>query len=170
MAGQGATLCPMQLPNGFLGTDADVLMDVIIVALPVVLGVMTWAIYKARARQWTTHRNTQVGLAALLFVVVTALEIDIHYMAGDVLELGASSRIDAETLRLILDVHLVFSTSTAILWVGLIVWSLKRFGSPPTPSASSAKHRFWGRVAAVDMALTAITGLGFYVACFMMTG
>ncbi len=159
----------MQLPNGFLGTQADILMDVIIVALPVVLGAMVWAIYRARARQWTAHRNVQVALAALLFVVVTALEIDIHYMAGDVLELGAASRFEPETLRLLLDVHLVFSTSTAILWVGLIAWSLKRFGNPPRPSSASGRHRFWGRVAAIDMALTAVTGLGFYVACFVMT-
>ena len=159
----------MRLPAGFLGTDADLLMDVVTVAIPVVLGVMTWAILKARAGQWTTHRNTQVTLAALLFVVVTALEIDIHYMTGDVLELAAGSRFDASALQWILNVHLVFSTSTAILWVGLIAWSLKRFDNPPRPAAASSKHRLWGRIAAVDMALTAITGLGFYVACVVMT-
>ncbi len=160
----------MRLPDGFLGTDADLLMDVIIIALPVVLGVMVWAIRRARAKAWTTHRNTQLTLAALLLVVVTALEIDIHYMVGDVMELAAASRFDPSVLQLILNVHLVFSTTTAIVWVGLIGWSLIRFDNPPRPSASSASHRLWGRIAAVDMALTAVTGLGFYVACFVLTG
>ena len=159
----------MTLPRGFLGTDADLLIDVIIVALPIVLGVMVWAIVQARRKQWTTHRNAQITLAAVLAVVVTALEVDLHYMSDGILEMAAGSRFSAEALQGLLNVHLVFSTTTAILWVGLIALSLRRFGDPPTPGAFSARHRFWGRIAAVDMALTALTGLAFYVMCFGMT-
>lgn len=160
----------MRLPKGFLGTDADLLIDVIIVALPIVLGVMVWAIRKAKQRDWTTHRNAQIALTAVLAVVVTALEIDLHYMSDGIMEMAAASKYGAETLNWVLRVHLVFSTTTAILWIGLILMSLKKFGSPPKPAAFSARHRFWGRIAAVDMALTALTGLAFYVLCFVTVG
>jgi uncharacterized membrane protein YozB (DUF420 family) len=120
----------LTLPNGFLGTDADALIDVIIVALPVVMVVMLLAMVMAER-----SRFAGTGL-----------------------------------LRWTLNVHLVFSTSTALLWIGLIVASLRRFPSPPRPGAFSARHRLWGRIAAVDMALTAATGLLFYVLCFVLVG
>jgi len=160
----------MRLPGGFLGTDADLLIDVIIVALPIVVGLMIWAIRKARAGDFRGHRNVQIALASTLAVVVTALEIDLHYMSDGIMEMAAASRYSAETLQWVLNLHLVFSTTTAILWIGLILLSLKRFGPEPTPGAFSRAHRFWGRVAAIDMALTALTGGLFYVLCFVTTG
>jgi putative membrane protein len=161
----------LTLPNGFLGTDADALIDVIIVALPVVMVVMLLAIREARRGHWSRHKATQIALAAVLAVVVTALEIDLRTMSEGIMVMAERSRFAGTgLLRWTLNVHLVFSTSTALLWIGLIVASLRRFPSPPRPGAFSARHRLWGRIAAVDMALTAATGLLFYVLCFVLVG
>ena len=159
----------MTLPRGFLGTDADLLIDVIIVALPIVMVVMVLAIREARRGHWSRHKAMQITLASVLAVVVTALEIDLRMMSEGVMEMAARSRFAGSgLLRWTLNVHLVFATSTALIWFGLIVSSLRKFPSPPRPGAFSARHRLWGRIAAVDMALTAGTGLLFYVLCFVL--
>ncbi|MCO4771076.1 MAG: DUF420 domain-containing protein [Deltaproteobacteria bacterium] len=158
----------MTIPRGFLGTEADLLIDIIIVALPVVLGVMVLAIREAKQKRWSRHKAIQITLASVLAVVITALEIDLRMMGDGVMAISEQSRFAGTGIvRWTLNVHLVFSTSTAILWIWLIVMSLKRFENPPRPGAFSERHRFWGRIAAIDMALTAITGLIFYGVCFL---
>jgi len=159
----------VQIPRGFLGTDADLLIDVIIIALPIVMVVMVFAIREARSQRWSRHKAIQITLAAVLAVVVTALEIDLRTMSEGIMVMAERSQLAGTGwLRWTLNVHLVFSTTTALLWIWLIVMSLRRFPSPPRPGAFSDKHRFWGRVAAIDMALTAATGLLFYVLCFVL--
>ena len=158
----------MTLPPGFFGTDADLLIDIIIVALPVVLTVMTLAIREAKQGRWSRHKAIQITLASVLAVVVTALEIDLRLMGEGVMAIAENSRFAGTgVVRWTLNIHLVFATSTAILWIGLIATSLRKFPSPPVPGAFSSTHRFWGRIAAIDMALTAITGLIFYGVCFL---
>jgi hypothetical protein len=161
----------VNLPRGFLGTDADLLIDVVIVALPVVLVVMGFAIRKAKQGDWGTHKAIQITLTAVLTVVVTLLEIDVRTKAGGILEMAKDSQFSGTGVLIwTLRIHLVFATTTAIIWLGLIGMSLKRFDAPPRPNAFSAMHRLWGRIGAIDMALTAGTGLLFYVLCFVMTG
>jgi len=156
------------MPPGFLGTDADLLIDLIIVALPVVLLVMGYAIREAKRGNWSRHKVIQITLASVLVVVVTALEVDLRLIGEDVMTQAGGSRFAGSgVLVWTLRIHLVFSTTTALLWGWLIVTSLRRFPSPPRPAEFSARHRFWGRIAAVDMALTAATGLLFYALCFM---
>jgi membrane protein implicated in regulation of membrane protease activity len=161
----------MRVPRGFLGTDSDALIDLIIVALPVVLLVMFYAIREAKKQRWSRHKAIQITLAVILAIVVTALEIDLRTMSDGVMKMAERSRFAGTgLLRWTLNVHLVFSTSTALLWIWLIVSSLRKFESPPKPGDFSRKHRFWGRIAAIDMALTAGTGLLFYVLCFVLVG
>jgi putative membrane protein len=152
------------LPRGFFGTDADLLIDVIIVALPVVIGVMLWARAKAKQKQWTQHRNIQTALAAVLVVVVGALEVDLHLLGGveGMMPGGVSG-----FARWVLRVHLAFSTSTAGVWLGLIAMSWLKFPRPPTPGAFSAMHRRWGRIGLWLMGGTAATGGLFYLALFV---
>ena len=155
------------LPRGFLGTDADLLIDVIIVALPVVVGVMAFAWRAARRKQWTLHRNVQTVLAAVLTVVVGALEIDLHLLGG-VEAMVSDERGVSDLARRVLQVHLLFASSTAVVWALLVGGSWWRFPSPPRPGAFSRFHRFWGRVALFLMTGTAVTGGCFYAALFVV--
>ena len=50
-----------------------------------------------------------------------------------------------------------------LVWVVLIVRSLRRFPKPPAPNDFSATHRAWGRIGMVWMLLTGITALPVYV-------
>jgi uncharacterized membrane protein YozB (DUF420 family) len=65
-------------------------------------------------------------------------------------------------------IHLFFAVTTVVLWPVVIVRALRNFPSPPAPSPHSLWHRRWGRIAAIDLLLTAVTGWVFYVLAFVM--
>lgn len=154
------------LPRGFLGTRADVLMDVVIVSLVVILPLMAFSWLKARGRAWDAHKKIQVWLASGLGVAVLLFELDLR-LSGGIRTLMAPSRYSGTvTLDSVLYIHLLFSLSTAVLWVVLIVLSLRRFPSPPKPAPFSKAHRRLGMIGMVDMALTGVTGVALYVLGF----
>jgi hypothetical protein len=159
--------------DGFLGTRASLMVDVVVVAMAVVLPVMGWSIAQAKFRgRYLLHKRVQLVLAAALLVAVTAFEIDIQYFSKW-RERAADSRYFADAwnagaVNWSLNIHLVFAVSTAVLWVLVVVQALRKFPNPPAPCAYSPTHIFWARLAAIDMVLTTITGWVFYVLAFVM--
>ncbi len=154
------------LPRGFLGTRADVLMDVVIVSLAVILPMLLMSLRMARRRRWEAHRTTQVALASGLGVVVLLFETDLR-LSGGIFELTKDSSLTGTlVLNASIYVHTLLAISTTIVWIALIALSLRRFGRPPKPNPFSRSHRRWGRVGMIAMALTAITGLELYVVGF----
>lgn len=176
--------------DGFLGTRASIMLDVVFVALVAVLPLLAWSIYLVRCRRaYSLHKRLQVILAALLLVAVSLFEIDMRLVSGwrDRAEpspyyppmadppgwldglcrtvLGMSYVPGAAPIALA--VHLVFATTTALLWVVVTTRALRHFPEPPRPGAHSRAHRFWGWLAAIDLALTAITGWVFYWLAFV---
>ena len=70
------------MPPGFLGTEADLLMDLVVCSLVVVLPLMLFAWRSVRAKKYKLHRNVMVSLAGTLAVVVTLFEIDVRMAGG----------------------------------------------------------------------------------------
>ncbi len=64
--------------------------------------------------------------------------------------------------------HTFFAITTLVVWAGLIMVSLQRFPSPPTPGPFSSSHRFWGRLGRVWMLVTGLTSLPVYVFGFAL--
>ena len=62
---------------------------------------------------------------------------------------------------------LLSHVSAAALWAIVTARALRRFPVPPEPSAHSAWHRRFGKLAALDMLGTAITGWIFYWMAFV---
>lgn len=155
------------LGKGFLGTRADWLMDLVIVSLVVIVPVILYSWGIARKRNYLGHKRIQVWLTAILTVVVLLFEVDIR-LAGGMAALFKGSRFANTAL---LDgttyVHLFFSVTTSIIWIALIILSLRRFDHPPRPNkAFSATHKFWGKIGMVWMIMTGVTGLGLYILGF----
>jgi len=156
------------LPPGFLGTRADILMDLVVCSLAIILPLLGLSWSWARAQSYSRHRNLMVGLGSTLGFVVLLFEIDMR-LAGGIFELTKDSSY-AGTLLMNVSIygHTLLSISTSIIWVWLLIKSWRAFPRPPEPGAFSEQHKRWGRIGMWAMALTGITGIELYVLGFML--
>jgi hypothetical protein len=152
--------------DGFLGTRAPLMVDVVACALFVLLPAMGLGIWLARyGGRYSLHKWLQLGLAVVLLLAVAAFEADIRLHGWE--ERASSSPYYPRGVKASLWIHLPFAISTLVLWAVVIVRALRHFPSPPQPNHHSASHIFWARLAALDMALTAVTGWVFYWLAFV---
>ncbi len=155
------------LPAGFLGTRADILMDLVLLSFIVILPAISWSWLKVRAGGYKAHKSAQLTLGVILFVAVAMFEIDMK-LAGGIFELTKESRYNGTTLlNSWIYGHTVVAILTSIIWVLLIIFSLKRFPNPPEPAEFSKTHRFWGRLGMVTMMLAGLSAFPLYYYGFM---
>jgi putative membrane protein len=153
--------------NGFLGSRASIMLDVVFLAMFLVLPLMGFGIGLARFRhQYVWHKRVQLTLATVLLAAVAAFEIDMQFVSGW-RERAEPSSYWPVGVKTSLYVHLVFSISTFFLWLYVVVGALRNIPKPPQPSPYSRRHKFWARIAAIDLVLTAITGWTFYWLAFV---
>jgi putative membrane protein len=160
--------------HGFLGFDASLMLDVVMVALVLLVPVQFWSIRLARSARYPLHKRVQLGLAAVLLVAVGAFEVDLQLLHGGwenvVNKDPDSPRLAGDDLwlvRRVLWVHLVFAVSTPLLWAATIVLALKRMPVPAAPCPHSRLHRKLGWASVIDLVFTAITGMLFYYLAFI---
>ncbi len=157
--------------DGFLGTRASLMLDVVALALVVLLPAMGAAIVLARwYRAYRWHKRVQLTLGIVLLVTVAAFEADMRINGWRArAEASPFSSHDGSTdwVALSLGVHLCFAVTTALLWIVVIARALRQFPNPPLPGSHSRWHRRFGYAAAIDMVLTALTGWTFYWLAFV---
>lgn len=161
----------MEFPgwDGFLGTRATFLLDVVCLAMVVVVAVLFWSIRQVRRhRRYRLHKRVQLTLAVVLGVVLVAFEVDIRLHGWQERAAGHLGGQASTAALTALTIHLFFAVTTVVLWIVVITLALRQFPSPPEPSAHSNFHRRWARLAAWDMVLTALTGWVFYVMAFVV--
>jgi uncharacterized membrane protein YozB (DUF420 family) len=160
---------PIQYPgiDGFLGTRASLMLDLIVVAIGGVLVILGWSVYEVKyRRRYELHKRVQIILAVVLLLAVTAFEIDIRLHGWEDRAAGQIGGSASTVVRNVLLVHLFFAITTVILWPVVIIRALRHFPHPPAPAAHSRWHIFWARLAALDMLGTAVTGWLFYWMAF----
>ena len=132
--------------DGFLGTRASIMLDVVFLAMFVVLPVLGWSIYLVkRRRNYLWHKRIQVGLGLVLLVAVSLFEIDMQFLTNwrlraevsPYFEIDPSDGRGSGAVMWVLWIHLVFAVSTAILWTTVIIQALRKFPSPPGPCGST---------------------------------
>ena len=176
--------------DGFLGTRASLMLDVVFLAMFAIIPALGWSIWLVKYRRnYLLHKRIQVVLMVVLGIAVTLFELDVRFFSGwreraEVSPYYASVESagpvwDAIFLNLLrrpttpgwvfrtLLIHLVFAVTTAILWGWVGVRALRRYPHPPVPGPHSRSHVFWGKIAAWDMLLTAVTGWIFYWLAFV---
>lgn len=150
-------------PPGFLGTRADVLIDIVTLSFIVILPLLVWSWRLARvAKNYRLHRNLQITLAVTLAIVVGIFEYDLAQSGGIFALVEGSAWEGTALLNGIIYVHTFFAVLASLSWVILIVVSLFRFASPPRPNSFSATHRLWGQFGMVTMIGAAVTALPLY--------
>ena len=107
-------------PHGFLGTRADLLMDLVIVALVAVVPIVLFNWHLARAGRYPLHKTLQVGLAALLAAVVAVFEVNLRLQGGVFVATAASTYAGTPTLNGWIYVHTFFAITTLLVWAALI--------------------------------------------------
>jgi len=152
--------------NGFLGSRASIMLDVVFLAMFGVLPVMAVSIGLARfGKRYAWHKRIQITLAVVLLAAVAAFEIDMQFISGWQTR-AMPSPYWPTGVKTSLYIHLVFSISTFFLWLYVVIGALKSVPNPPAPSPYSRRHIFWARLGAIDLTLTAITGWIFYWLAF----
>lgn len=153
----------MHMPPGFLGTRADLLLDLVIVSLIVILPIIAVSWSKARQKQYALHRSIQLSLLAVLTIAVGAFELNMSSLGGIFAATRASQYAGTATLNFWIWFHTACAILTTLTWFGLVIASLRRFPNPPAPNDFSATHRRFGRVGMTLMGLTGVTSLPVYV-------
>lgn len=153
--------------NGFLGTRASIMLDIVFLAMFLVIPAMAWGIALARFRkQFTLHKRVQLAVTVVLLLAVGAFEIDMQFVSGW-RDRAAPSPYWSQGVMTSLYVHLVFAVSTFFLLLYVVIGALRNIPTPAAPSVYSRRHIFWGRLAAIDLTLTAVTGWVFYWLAFV---
>lgn len=155
-------------PQGFLGTRADFLMDVVILALIAVVPIVLYNWRLAREGRYDRHKFFQVGLALLLGIVVGLFEYNLRLQGGIFAATRASSFAGTVTLDFWIYFHTFFAITTIFIWLGLILLSLRRFPNPPRPGDFSGTHKRWGRIGMIWMLTTGVTAIPVYIYGFAL--
>jgi putative membrane protein len=154
--------------DGFLGTRAPLILDVLCLAMLGVVLVLCWSIYQVKfRRRFLLHKRTQITLGVILLAVVILFEIDIRLHGWQERAAGPMGGPAPAAAVATLYVHLVFAVTTVLLWPTTIALALRNFPNPPMPGPHSRIHIPLARTAAADMVLTAITGWIFYYVAFV---
>ncbi len=155
--------------DGFLtplGSRASIGMDVVLVGLLALLPVLVWSIAAVRAGRYGLHKRLQLFIVAALAVAILVFELDIRIFS-DWRERARPSPFWPAGVLWALGIHLVFAVSTFVLWSWVVWEALRRFPTPPEPGSHGPRHRRRARLAALDMAATALTGVIFYWLAFV---
>lgn len=153
--------------NGFLGTRASLMLDVVFLAMFAVLPIMAASIWLVRCRKaYLLHKRVQLALATALLIAVTLFEVDLRLMTNW-RERAADSPHYTTLVFPSLYIHLLFAIPTAFLWTFIVIQALRKIPSPPGPSAYSLQHKRWAWLAVFAMTGTAVTGWIFYYLAFV---
>lgn len=155
--------------DGFLagfGSRASLGMDVVLVGLLALLPVLAWSIAAARSGRYDTHKRLQLFIVAALAVAIVVFEVDVRLISDWKLRARPSPFWPGGVLWA-LGIHLIFAVSTFVLWTWVVWEALVRFPKPPRPNQHGPRHRRMARLAALDLLLTAVTGVVFYWLAFV---
>ena len=156
------------LPAGFLGSRGDILIDLVILSFALILPLLAYSWYLAKTGKYSSHRRFQLGLAFLLAVAVGLFELDLT-LSGGIFELTAdSAHAGSALLNGIIYGHTLVAVTSVLVWVPLLVLSLRRFGNPPIPGGFSAMHRFWGRAGMILMMASGLSAVPLYYLGFVL--
>ena len=157
--------------DGFLGFRGSLMLDVVFLTMFAVLPALAVSIYLVKQRRYELHKKLQLTLGMVLLVAVVAFEIDIRL--HDWTERAIPSKYFSPDAKwscpagIALIIHLFFAVPTTLLWAIVTIQALRKFARPPQPGTHSPSHKFWGWLAVVEMAGTAVTGWVFYYLAFV---
>jgi putative membrane protein len=156
----------MRLPQGFLGTRGDILMDAVLVAIVLTPFFFLWAVRLARTGRYKAHRNLQTCLLTVLLAAVVLFEVDIRLSGGTAAFLKGSPYAGTSLLTWLLRTHVVVAVLSFALWASLVVLAWKH-RMDLHPHLFSATHRRRGYWVFAGTIFTSLSGCWLYVIGFV---
>jgi len=154
-------------PPGFFGTNADLLMDLVIVAFIIIIPALIISWRMARKNDHVAHSKLQLTLGIILGVAVAIFEVDLS-MAGGMAELTKDSAyFGTPTLNNWMYGHTIVAILTTLFWLVLIVMSMKKFKFPPKSNAFKKIHKPVGIISMLLMFATGLSSFPLYYYGFM---
>ena len=142
------------------------MLDVVTLAMFVIVPILCWSIYQVRVhRRYSLHKKVQIALCVVLLITVVLFEVDVRINGWR--HLAKPSPYYHTILFPVLYVHLFFAITTTLLWLVTAINAIRRFEASPQPNEYSATHKILGRLAALDMICTSVTGWTFYYLAFV---
>jgi putative membrane protein len=148
-------------------TRASLMLDVVFVAMFLVVPLMAWGINLAKMGKFRQHKQVQLTLAIILLVAVGAFEVDMRFFTDWEQLAKPSTYYESGWVHRSLYIHLAFAIPTLLLWIVVTVGALRNFPTPLRPAGHSHLHKKLGKLAAVGMTGTAVTGWIFYYLGFI---
>ena len=149
--------------NGFLGTRADLIIDLIMVITGFLPLLLLYSFYLASKGRYTLHKNLQLFLLLLSSIAVIALELDIRL--GGVENIATqSSYYNSPTLKTVFVFHLIVAISSFFLWS----WMAFKFSLLSVAKIKRTNHKLWGKILFTLLILTLVSGWAIYVMFFAL--
>ena len=149
------------------------MFDVVAIALVAFLPALVASIVLVMRGHYLWHKRIQITLGIVLLLTVVLFEIDVQtsklVVEGGWRTLTVESPYHGAPIDQLLRVHLVFATTTSVLWLVTIVQALWNFPKPPAPNAYSRNHKMLAWAATLGIFLTCTTGWTFYYMAFVAT-
>lgn len=163
------------MQDGFLGYRTSFMLDFVVCALVIIVPLLVYSIWLVKVkRAYAAHKRLQLALGIILLVAVTAFEVDLQMVHGGWENIVQKTYPDEAQLaakvaeaRPYIRIHLLFAVTTPVIWFTTLFLAMRRFSIPPLPGQHSKVHKILGWLSAVDITLTAVTGLVFYYIAFV---
>lgn len=154
--------------SGFIPESrGSFMLDLVATAMIAILPLLFAAIRSAQSRHYALHKKIMISLSLLLLVAVIGFEVEMRLVGWR--HLAKPSPYYDSWVFWALGIHLIFS-STATVSLAITLWAaLKKFPALPGPNEHSEQHRKTGKLAALSLAGTAVTGWIFYWLAFIAT-
>src|SRR5262245_26271913 len=131
------------IPDGFLGTRADMLFDIIVVAQIAVTGALVYAIRQAKMKRYLRHRAVMLATLLVLALILVVFEVHLRASGGARGIFEQSRFADTTALTAAIYIHILFAVSTVVAWTTLAILSLVKYRRS-LPGDFSRIHRIGG--------------------------
>ncbi len=155
------------MPGSLIGSRADLLVEIVVLAQLFALPGLVFSIRAAREGRIQTHKRIQCALAIIFGIAVLALEVDIRLAGGTAALVRGGAYEGTTLLAVTLYGHLAIAALNALLWIALPLISLARARKGHLPGDFSQAHRRAGRLAAITFVATSLSGVFLYLIAFL---
>lgn len=151
--------------QGFLGTRAPLILDIMAVSLLLVFALQVLSIALVRAKRYKAHKRIQLSVGWIMGFILIGFEVQMRLVGWR--HLAEDSPYFDTFLYPLLLLHLIFAIPTFLLWIITIYGAVKNFDMSPRPSKYSIIHKRFGKLSVALSMGTCLTAWMFYWIAFV---